>query len=191
MSLFATSLGFKSKIMKNIFYRIDEDIKSGRKKKACERLRNLINDFPDDLSLREKLAQIYYDSGFLDEAGKFWILSELHTFEIKEAVEIYRKSLGDSGNAILKDIVFRGDKTQLPEYSKNILNDLESDSFKKTNHIPEFKRKKREKGNYTETKESFLSKIGFYMIIGAIILIPVLGLLKFCEIIKALIKIIL
>ncbi|WP_435524080.1 DUF6584 family protein [Chryseobacterium indoltheticum] len=42
-----------------------------------------------------------------DEAGKFWILSEPQNFEMMEAVDIYRNSLSNSGNAILKDIVFR------------------------------------------------------------------------------------
>lgn len=147
--------------MRNMFYRIEEDLKQGRKKKACDRLRNLINEFPDDISLREKLGQIYYDSGFLDEAGKFWILSEPQNFEMKEAVEIYRSSSSNSGNAILKDVVFRGDKNKLSEYAKNILKELESDSLKKTKHIPDFKPKNREKGNYKETQNSFVSGIGF------------------------------
>lgn len=169
--------------MGTIFYRIEQDLKAGRKKKACDRLRNLINEFPDDLSLREKLAQIYYDSGFKDEAGKLWILSEPQNFEMKEAVEIYRNSLSNSGNAILKDIVFRGDKTQLSEYTKNILKELETDSFKKTKHIPDFKRKQREKGNYIESKDSFFSNVGVYLLIGGIILLPFLGLVKLGEII--------
>ncbi len=176
--------------MGTIFYRIDEDLKAGRKKKACDRLRNLINEFPDDISLREKLGQIYYDSGFKDEAGKFWILSELQNFDMKEAVDIYRNSLSNSGNAILKDIVFRGDKNQLSEYLKNILSELESDSFRKTKHIPEFKRKDREKGNYTESKDTFLSTIGLYLFIGGLILLPVLGFVKLCELIKILFEII-
>lgn len=169
--------------MGTIFYRIEQDLKAGRKKKACDRLRNLINEFPDDLSLRDKLEQIYYDSGFKDEAGKFWILSEPQNFEMKEAVEIYRNSLSNSGNAILKDIVFRGDKTQLSEYTKNILKELETDSFKKTKHIPDFKRKQREKGNYIESKDSFFSNVGVYLLIGGIILLPFLGLVKLGEII--------
>lgn len=176
--------------MGNIFYRIEEDLKAGRKKKACDRMRSLINEFPDDISLREKLGQIYYDSGFKDEAGKFWILCELQNFEMKEAVEIYRKSLSNSGNAILKDIVFRGDKNRLSQYSRDILNELESDSFRKVKYIPDFKRKDREKGNYTESKDSFLSTIGFYLFIGGIILLPVLGFVKLCEIIKILFEII-
>ncbi|WP_374105512.1 DUF6584 family protein [Chryseobacterium sp. NKUCC03_KSP] len=169
---------------------MEEDLKAGRKKKACDRLRNLINEFPDDISLREKLGQIYYDSGFKDEAGKFWILCKLQNFEMKEAVDIYRNSVSNSGNAILKDIVFRGNKNQLSQYSRDILNELESDSFIKTKHVPDFKRKRREKRNYTESKDSFLSKIGFYLFIGGIIFLPVLGFVKLCEIIKILFEII-
>lgn len=171
--------------MGTIFYRIEQDLKAGRKKKACDRLRNMINQFPDDISLREKLAQIYHDSGFKDEAGKFWIFSEPQNFEMKEAVELYRKSFSNSGNAILKDIVFRGDKTQLSEYAKNILKELETDSFKKTKRIPDFKRKQREKGNYTESKDSFFSNVGFYLLIGGIILLPFLGFVKLGEIIDS------
>ncbi|MFC3160857.1 hypothetical protein SAMN05443633_105219 [Chryseobacterium arachidis] len=172
--------------MGNMFYRIEQDLKDGRKKKACDRLRNMINQFPDDISLREKLAQIYYDSGFKDEAGKFWILSEPQNFEMKEAVEIYRNSLSNSGNAILKDIVFRGDKNRLSEHSKNILNELESDSFKRTKHVPDFKPKKREKGNYAESKDNFFSRVGFLLLIGGIILLPFLGIVKLYELLDSL-----
>lgn len=172
--------------MENIFYKIEKDLKEGRKKKACDRLRNLINEFPDDVSLREKLGRIYYDSGFKDEAGKFWILSEVQNFEMKEAVEIYRKSFSNSGNAILKDIVFRGDKNQLSDYAKNILGELETDSFRKTKHIPDFKRKGREKGDYTESKENFLSTVGFYLLVGGFILLPILGIFKLFELITLL-----
>lgn len=39
--------------MGNLFYKIEEDLKAGRKKKACDRLRNMINQFPNDISLRK------------------------------------------------------------------------------------------------------------------------------------------
>ncbi|KAA0126202.1 hypothetical protein FY557_18740 [Chryseobacterium sp. SN22] len=105
---------------------------------------------------------------------------------MKEAVEIYRSSLSNSGNAMLKDIVFRGDKNKLPGYTLNIIQELEADSLKKTRHIPDFKRKTRAKGSYTEDKSSFISTIGFYLLIGAVILIPVLGCIKFFELISSL-----
>ncbi|WP_213278127.1 DUF6584 family protein [Chryseobacterium indologenes] len=172
--------------MRNLFYKIEEDLKVGRKKKACDRLRNMINQFPNDLSLRKKLGQIYFEAGFLDEAGKFWMLSKPENNEMEAAVEIYRKSLSNSGNAILKDIVFRGNKDLLDEHAKKVISELEHDSFKATKHIPVFKTKMREKGTYSENKTGLLSKIGIFLLIGFVILLPVLGIFKLFEIISTL-----
>ncbi|WP_447606311.1 DUF6584 family protein [Chryseobacterium sp. M5A1_1a] len=173
--------------MKNLFYRIEQDIKEGRKKKACDRLRNMINQFPNDISLRKKLGQIYFEAGFLDEAGKFWILSTPENIEMENAVEIYRKSLGNSGNAILMDIVFRGNKNMLDEYAMKVLTELERDSFKKTKYIPDFKPKFKDKGNYLEpeVKNKFLNAIGFCMLGILIILLPILGVCKLFELITS------
>ncbi|MDN3694751.1 hypothetical protein QWZ06_22025 [Chryseobacterium tructae] len=174
--------------MGNLFDKVELDLKEGKKKKACDRLRNLINQFPDDLSLRTKLGQIYYNAGFLDEAGKFWILSEPENEEMEKAVELYRKTLSNSGNAILKDIVFRGSKAQLNEYAMNIFAELEKDSLKKTKHIPDFKPKNREKGKYSEIENpaSFVNKICIAALIVFLISLPILGVVKFFELIKSL-----
>ncbi|HCM33960.1 DUF6584 family protein [Chryseobacterium sp.] len=172
--------------MGNLFYRTEQDIKEGRKKKACDRLRNMINQFPNDISLRKKLGQIYFEAGFLDEAGKFWILSTPENNEMENAVEIYRQSLSNSGNTILKDIVFRGDKELLDEHAKKVINELEYDSFKRTKQIPLFKAKTREKGNYSENHMNILSKIGIFLLIGLIILLPILGIFKLLELISSL-----
>ncbi|MBP2618946.1 DUF6584 family protein [Chryseobacterium jejuense] len=174
--------------MKNLFDKVEQDLKEGKKKKACDRLRNLINQFPDDLSLRKKLGQIYYDADFLDEAGKFWILSEPENKEMEKAVALYRKTLSNSGNAILKDIVFRGDKTQLNEYVRKILTELEQDSLEKTKHIPDFKLKNRAKGNYSipKNKQSFLTTVGLCLLVGFFIALPILGIVKLLELISLL-----
>ncbi|WP_347217810.1 DUF6584 family protein [Chryseobacterium sp.] len=175
-------------MMGNLFDKIEQDLKEGKKKKACDRLRNLINQFPNDLSLRKKLGQIYYNAGFIDEAGKYWILSEPENKEMEKAVALYRKTLGNSGNAILKDIVFRGNKAQLNEYAMKVFAELEKDSLKKTKHIPDFKPKTREKGNYTEpeAKTSFVNKIFRVILIVFLISLPILGIFKFFELIKSL-----
>lgn len=176
--------------MGNVFDKVEQDLKDGRKKKACDRLRNLINQFPDDLSLRKKLGQIYYNAGFLDEAGKFWILSEPENDEMKDAVALYRKSLGNSGNAILKDIVFRGNKALLNEYAMSVFTDLEKDSLRKTKHIPDFKPKTKEKGNYPKLKDQtgILNTLMFIMLIVFLITLPVLGVFKLFELIKSLLS---
>lgn len=174
--------------MGNLFDKIEQDLKEGKKKKACDRLRNLINQFPDDLSLRKKLGQIYYEAGFIDEAGKYWILSQPENKEMEKAVVLYRKTLGNSGNAILKDIVFRGNKAQLNEYTMNVFAELEKDSLKKTKHIPDFKPKTREKGNYSEAEDStgFLNKIFIGVLIVFLISLPILGIFKLLELINTL-----
>ncbi|WP_160138955.1 DUF6584 family protein [Chryseobacterium sp. c4a] len=174
--------------MEKLFDRIEQDLKEGKKKKACDRLRNLINQFPNDLSLRTRLGQIYYNAGFLDEAGKFWILSEPENEEMEKAVALYRKTLSNSGNAILKDIVFRGNKTLLNEYAVNILAELEKDSLNKTKHIPDFKPKNRESSNYpkSEAKTGFLNTLMFIMLIVFLISLPILGIFKLFELIKSL-----
>ncbi|WP_080778112.1 DUF6584 family protein [Chryseobacterium phocaeense] len=174
--------------MENIFYKIDKDLEEGRKKKACDRLRNAINQMPDDLSLREKLGQIYYDAGFLDEAGKFWILSEPKDKEMERAVEIYKSCLSYSGNAILKDIVFRGNKNILSDYACKVLKELEADSLKKTNHIPQYKEKYKKGLAEAKNKESYLSKLIILLVMGTIILIPVLGLIKLYELLTLLFR---
>lgn len=172
--------------MGNLLYRIEQDLKEGRKKKACDRLRNMINQFPDDLSLRKKLGYIYFEAGFLDEAGKFWILSAPENNEMENAVQIYIKSLSNSGNAILKDIVFRVDKNLLDEYALKVITELEQNSLTITKQIPVFKTKTRDKENYSEDKTDFLSKIGIFLLIGFIILLPILGVLKLFEVISSL-----
>ena len=73
--------------------KIESDLKKGLKFKAADRLRNLINEYPDELGLRNNLAELYYYAGFLDQAGKYWILEESNQPHIKHCVELYRESL--------------------------------------------------------------------------------------------------
>ena len=108
------------------------------KLKASDLLRNLINENPNDQNLRNTLAELYYQSGFLDAAGRYWILTEPNDEKIIESIEVYEKSVNYSGNKILQDLKFRGDKNLLSEYAQIKLSELELDSKKKTNYIPDF-----------------------------------------------------
>ena len=94
--------------------RIDQEIEAGLKLKSADRLRNLINEYPNELGIWEKLAELYYESGFIDAAGRYWILTEPKEERINESVAIYLNSVNNSGTKILQDITFRGDKDKLP-----------------------------------------------------------------------------
>ena len=91
--------------MTNKLTNIEKEIKDGLKLKACDKLRNLINQYPNDLSLYDKLANVYFESGFYDAAGKYWILIEPKNENIRSCVDIYKKSVNNSGTKILQDLV--------------------------------------------------------------------------------------
>ena len=168
---------------RSIKEKINYDLEQGRKYKATLRLKNLINEFPDDLTLRNQLAEIYYKGGFLDEAGKFWILTDEQNSEIERCIEIYKNSVNNSGNQILKDIIFRGNKNKLSANQQTILNELEKDSFEKTKNIPHFNSKKNysEKLDNKETYKDKLIKYAFVAVLLFILLLIILGIIKIIE----------
>lgn len=97
---------------------ISEDLALGRKFKTADRLRNLINEYPNELTLWERLAELYYESGFRDAAGRYCILTEPTDKRIKKCVELYLESVNHSGTQVLQEITYRGKKDDLPEYAK-------------------------------------------------------------------------
>lgn len=165
--------------MKEKLAKIEFDIKNGLKFKAADRLRNMINQYPNETELWNRLAELYYQSGFLASAGKYWILTEPKDDRIKKSVAIYEKSVNHSGTKILQDITFRGDKTKLSEFGQNKLSELELDSKKKSNYIPKFtpitNRKKKGKEKQKETLKDELIGIVFWSILIAIGILIIIG----------------
>lgn len=171
--------------LKEKLEKIEIEIENGMKFKASDRLRNLIQENPNETQLWNKLAKLYYESGFLDAAGKYWILTEPTDEEIKKCVEVYEKSVNYSGYQILQEIVFRGDKTKLSEFAQNKMEKLESDSKKKADYVPEFKPKtnkqKRIRGNSNLT---FKDKLTVYPIIGVFVFLAICSIIGVVSVIK-------
>jgi len=168
--------------LKNKLAKIESEIDRGLKFKAADRLRNLMNQYPNETVLWSRLAELYYESGFLDAAGRYWILTEPTDDRIKKCVEIYEKSVNYSGTKILQDITFRGDKNSLSEFALKKLTDLELNSKKKSNYIPTFASKLNKQKQNTEQYEStFKDKLLSFIFAAFLISIPVfaiIGLLK-------------
>ena len=165
--------------MKDKLAKIEFDIKNGLKFKAADRLRNMINQYPNETELWNRLAELYYESGFLASAGKYWILTEPKNDRIKKSVEIYEKSVNYSGTEILKDITFRGDRTKLSEFGQKKLTELELSSKKKSNYIPKFtpitNRKKKSKEKQKETWKDELIGIVFWSVLILIGILIIIG----------------
>ena len=170
--------------MTNKLTNIEKEIKDGLKLKACDKLRNLINQYPNDLSLYDKLANVYFESGFYDAAGKYWILIEPKNENIRSCVDIYKKSVNNSGTKILQDLKFRGNKNELNEYAKKQLESLENDSMERSKYVPCFEKENNKykiprKHNQT-LKDKIIEKIGLAILISIPILI-ILGIVKIYE----------
>ena len=170
--------------LKEKLEKIDFEIENGLKSKASDRLRNLIQENPNEIQLWNKLAELYYESGFLDSAGKYWILTEPTDERIKKCVEIYEKSVNYSGYQILQEIMFRGDKSKLSEFAQNKLTELEADSKKKTGYIPKFTPKNNKQKRASKHKQSFKDKLGGYLLAGFFISIVILIIIGFATVIK-------
>jgi len=168
--------------LKKILLKVDSEFENGLRYKATDRLRNLIQENPNNIELRNKLAEFYYESGFLDSAGKYWILTEPTDDRIRNCVEIYEKSVNYSGNRILTELVFRGEKSKLSKYAQQKLSELELDSKKKVNHIPKFYPKSNtQQSNNSENKNNFKEKvIGliFFSALALIVILIIVGLIS-------------
>lgn len=160
--------------------KIQIEIDRGLKFKSADRLRNLLNEYPDEIVIWKKLGQLYYDSGFMDAAGKYWVFLEPVTDEIEQAQKIYLDSVNNSGTKVLNDIRYKGNKDNLPFYSKNRLIELEIDSKKKSNYVPKFKKKlnKVERRNLNNNKlesRDVITLSVFIAFIGFIVLCIIAG----------------
>jgi hypothetical protein len=165
--------------------KIDSEIEIGLKFKAADRLRNLIQENPNEIELWNKLAELYYESGFLDSAGKYWILTEPTDKRIKKSVEIYEKSVNYSGYQILQEIVFRGDKTKLSEFAQKKLSELESDSKDKANYVPKFGPKtNKQRPKKGSPKMTLKDKLTVYPIFGIFIFLAICSIIGVFTVVK-------
>ena len=171
--------------LKEKLNKIDLEIENGLRFKATDRLRNLIQENPNEIELWNKLAELYYESGFLDSAGKYWILTEPTEDRIKNCVEIYEKSVNYSGYQILQEIVFRGDKSKLTEYAQQKISELESDSKGKVNYVPKFSPKLNiQKKNNSEHKQTLKEKLDGLIFFSVLAIIGILIIVGFVTVTK-------
>ncbi len=141
------------------------EINQGLRQKAADRLKNVINTYPDVMEAREMLAMMYYESKFLDMAGRYWFLTEPTHGYIRESVEVYQESVSNSPIQILNDLKYRGDKSELTEYARKRLTILENE-VKSMGHSVPYKSKKYKEPNNINYKDTFKEKLITKLLIG-------------------------
>lgn len=168
-----------------------EELKAGLKQKAADRLKNVINVFPDEMGARHLLAELYYDAGFLDMAGRYWYLSEpVNDDRIIQSIEAYNKTINYSPLQALKDIKYRGDKSGLPEYAAMRLQQLENSAAAMGYNRPTFTSKKHIKPTRKMKNKLYikLQSYIFKLIIVFLFISLVVGVVTICILLFNLIK---
>ncbi len=105
--------------------RVEQDIAARDLGKARERLIGLFQQYPTDLEIRARLARVYADLQYPDQAGRFWYLEEQKTEEMSRACEIFERRYGSVPALILNAL---GSKEVLAgfsdEFSRKTIHDL-------------------------------------------------------------------
>lgn len=119
--------------------RVEEDIAAGNLGKARDRLHGLVQQYPDDLSLRSRLAEVYWQLRFPAMAGCYWYLEEPTTEAMRQAQAEFERSCGRDPLHILLRLKFRGNVESLPQYARLQLERLQEECQRKHGRYPAFR----------------------------------------------------
>lgn len=100
---------FIEKKISKTLKRIEEDIKNDDLGKARDRLHGLIATFPNELELRKKLGDIYFELKYPAMAGRYWYLEKNKTPEMVHACIEFESSMGRDINNIARALKYKGD----------------------------------------------------------------------------------
>ncbi len=84
--------------------KVEEELSEGKLGIARDRLHGLVASYPEDLSLRSRLAEVYLKLGYPVEAGRWWFLVEKLTPEQESAVRDFVLSYGGNEALILRKL---------------------------------------------------------------------------------------
>lgn len=123
----------------SVLERVDADLERGDYGRARDRLTALIGLYPDDVFLRSRLAEVWWDLHFPAMAGRYWYLEENRTEEVVEAVEAFERSCRGSPAAIWRCLKFKGDPATLPPFARQRIEDLVEACRKTYGDYPQLK----------------------------------------------------
>ncbi|MFP9115562.1 DUF6584 family protein [Flavobacterium sp. RHBU_3] len=162
-----------------------QEANAGLKQKAVHRLRSAINAYPDDLRVREALAELYYEAGFADMAGLYWLLSSPENAR-KGCVDLYMKSINYSAQQALHDLKYRGNKKNLPDYARQKLEALkqEADDINQKS----YKENPNASGKSDSKGKSYGSDAGCIFLLVLVLFAFIAGLVNVLQFIKDLFR---
>lgn len=169
---------------------IELDIKAGNLGKARDRLHGLIQSYPEDLDLRSRLAEIYWQLQIPEMAGRYWYLIENKDERMTEACSIFEERYKHDPIQMLFAIKFRGDVDAISDsYAGKALVKLHQQAKSKYQWYEDFRQKGRLKyaQPHKETpKQKVWWKVIKWVLIGLLLLIPIFTVIGIISVIKSL-----
>jgi len=137
--------------------KIEAEINAGDLGKARDRLHGLISTYPDDLTLRKRLGDIYWQLRYPTMGGRYWYLEENKSVDMNSACEKFEKSFHNDPFQILCVLKYRGDIDNLVEsYVGNILVELQARA--KSTHLCNYRFGKKKGERFEYDRRSILTR---------------------------------
>ena len=108
----------------SILARVGVDVAGGDLGKARDRLHTLVFEHPDDLLLRERLAEVYDSLQQPAQAGRYWYLVEPRDDRMTNARAAYERLVGKDPLLLLAGLKFRGDEDALAGFARQTVGAL-------------------------------------------------------------------
>ena len=145
--------------------RIEREIDAGDWGKARVRLHGLLVTYPNDLALRRRLGEVYWQLHYPAMAGRYWYLKEDRTLEMDQACAAFERACGQDAAQILMALRFSGDVTALGDtYAGRTLLALQARVREERGYQIEFGRRGAERYRYTERAQAG----GRWLLIGCL-----------------------
>ncbi len=158
--------------------RVENDLTRGDLGKARDRMHGLVAQYPDDISLRAKLAEIYARLHYPQMAGRYWYLEQEKTSAMREACLVFERSCGGDPLPILLALKFRGDPATLTAYPRGRLEDLQRRCLERHGFYPDqrYHGRDRWRPSQKRTRMDRVLAAGFGLFLMGFVFLAALGL---------------
>ena len=156
-------------------HKVEKDAASGDYGKARDRLHGLIATYPNDLTLRRRLGDIYWQLQHPAMAGRYWYLEKKKSPEMVAACKAFERSCGDNLFQMLLALKFRGDIECIRNtYAGRTLLTLSKQVKDQFGYEIDFQKRGAERYHWTPPKTSWPERV---VAVGCmVILLAVVGL---------------
>jgi hypothetical protein len=159
--------------------RIEGDIASGNYGKARDRLHGLIATYPNALTLRRRLGDVYVQLQYPAMAGRYWYLEEDRSPEMDAACRVFEKACSDDPVQMLRALKFRGDFEAIADtFAGRTLLVLQIRAREEQGYTIELGRPGKEKDPHTsqQSRASGWLVVGCFVVVLASLALMVVGL---------------